>query len=74
MKKFGRDKIALFLACTSVLGGKTQAMNTSKAQSPQTVAAVGGATSRINQSVKQGLKRSKEYRIGNSNRRSGCFC
>ena len=42
MKKFGRDKIALFLACTSVLGGKTQAMNTSKAQSPQTVAGVGG--------------------------------
>ena len=64
MKKFGRDKIALFLACTSVLGGKTQAMNTSKAQSPQTVAAVGGATSRINQSVKQGLTKNQKLVIG----------
>ena len=42
MAKLGKDKIALFLACTSVLGGKTQAMNISKVQSPQTVAAVGG--------------------------------
>ncbi len=59
MKKFGRDKIALFLACTSVLGGKTQAMNISKAQSPQTVAAVGGRLlALINQSNK-GLPRTK---------------
>jgi hypothetical protein len=42
MAKLGKDKIALFLACASVLGGKTQAMNINKAQSPQTVAAVGG--------------------------------
>ncbi|MBR0184134.1 MAG: hypothetical protein IJQ10_03160, partial [Clostridia bacterium] len=43
MAKLGKDKIALFLACTSVLGGKTQAMNISKVQSPQTIGAVGGA-------------------------------
>ena len=42
MAKLGKDKIALFLACTSVLGGKTQAMNISKVQSPQTIGAVGG--------------------------------
>ena len=42
MSKFGREKIALFLACASVLGGKTQAMNISKAQSPQTIGAIGG--------------------------------
>ena len=38
--KLGKDKIALFLACASILGGKTQAMN--KPQSQKTVAAVGG--------------------------------
>ena len=42
MKKFSRRKIALALACASILGGRTQAMN--KPQSRQTVAAVGGAT------------------------------
>ena len=42
MKKFGKDKIALFLACTSVLGNKASAMNTNEAKAPQTVAAVGG--------------------------------
>ncbi len=41
MAKLGKDKIALFLACASVLGGKTQAMN--KPQSQETVAAVGEA-------------------------------
>ena len=40
MAKLGKDKIALFLACASILGGKTQAMN--KPQSQKTVAAVGG--------------------------------
>ena len=40
MKKFSRRKIALALACASILGGRTQAMN--KPQSRQTVAAVGG--------------------------------
>ena len=42
MKKFGRNKIALFLACTSVLGGKIQAMNLDEAQTQQTLATVGG--------------------------------
>ena len=42
MKRFSRRKIALVLACASVLGGKTQAMN--KPQSQKTIAAVGGAT------------------------------
>ena len=36
-----RRKIALALACASILGGKTQAMNTNKSQSRQTLAAVG---------------------------------
>ena len=43
MEKLGNDKIALFLACASVLGGKAQAINTNKSQSPQSVAAVGEA-------------------------------
>ena len=43
MKKFDRSKIALFLACMSVLGNSTSAMNANKAQDPKTVAAVGGA-------------------------------
>ena len=44
MNKFGRRKIALALACASILGDKTQATN--KPQSQKTVAAVGGAASR----------------------------
>ena len=60
MKKFSRKKIAFALACTSILGVKIQAMDTNKAQTPQTVAAV-GATSRNNQS-KQGL--SKNQKLG----------
>ncbi len=43
MKKFSKNKIALFLACASVLGGKTQAMNISKVQIPQVIGTVGGA-------------------------------
>ena len=42
MSKFGRDKIALVLACASIFGGKTQAAQNVK--TGQTVAAVGGAT------------------------------
>jgi hypothetical protein len=64
MAKLGKDKIALFLACASVLGGKTQAMNINKAQSPQTVAAVGGAASRNNQSDKQRLTKNQKLAIG----------
>jgi hypothetical protein len=44
MKRFSRRKIALVLACASVLGGKTQAMN--KPQSQKTIAAVGEATTK----------------------------
>ena len=39
MAKLEKDKIALFLACASVLSGQTSAMNVNKAQNPQTVAA-----------------------------------
>ena len=64
MNKFGRNKVALFLTCMSVLGNKISAVNTNKSQSPQTVAAVGGATSRSNQSVKQGLTKNQKLAIG----------
>ena len=63
MKKFGNDKIALLLACTSVLSVKTQAIDTTKVQNPQTVAAAVRATSRINQSVKQGLTKNQKLAI-----------
>ena len=42
MKKFSRRKMALALACASILSGKTQAMDKNKPQSQQTLAAVGG--------------------------------
>ena len=42
MNKFGRRETALVLACVSVVGGKTQAMNT-KGSNPQTLGAVVGA-------------------------------
>ncbi len=64
MKKFGRDRIALFLTCMSVLGSRTSAMNTNKAQNPQSLVAVGGATFRDNQSVKQGLTKNQKIGIG----------
>ena len=41
MKKFGGDKVALFLVCMSVLGNKASATNTKKAQNPQIVATEG---------------------------------
>ena len=46
MKKFSRNKIALLLACTSVLGNKASAMNMKKAQNPQSIVAVGGASNK----------------------------
>ena len=64
MKKFGKNKIALFLTCMSVFGSRASAMNTNNAQNPQTVAAVGGAVSRNNQSVKQGFSESQKLAIG----------
>ncbi len=44
MAKLGRDKVALLLACASVVGGsKASAMNSEyKASSPRTTAAVRG--------------------------------
>ena len=42
MKKFRRKKLAFALACASILGGKSQAMDKNKPQSNQTLAAVGG--------------------------------
>ena len=63
MKKFGRDRIALFLTCMSVLGSRTSAMNTNKAQNPQSVAAVRGVTSRNDQFVKQGLTKNQKLGI-----------
>ena len=47
MNKFGRRKIALALACASILSGRTQAMNT-KPQSRQTLAQVGRSKSMSN--------------------------
>ena len=45
MKKFDRNKIALFLACTSALGVKAHAMAKNKTQIPQSIGAVGWARS-----------------------------
>ena len=42
MKKFRRRKSAFALACASISGGKTQAMNKNKPQNPQSLVAVGG--------------------------------
>ena len=41
-KRFNRGKIALALACASILSGRTQAMNKNMSQSQKTVAEVGG--------------------------------
>ncbi len=42
MSLFSRNKIALFLACTSIFSGKSQAMGT---KGLQTIGAVGGGDS-----------------------------
>ena len=63
MKKFGKDKIALFLACTSLLSDKASAMNMGKTQNQQPVAAVGGAISRNNNPVQQGLSKKQKFTI-----------
>ncbi|MBR0183779.1 MAG: hypothetical protein IJQ10_01250 [Clostridia bacterium] len=63
MKKLRRKKLAFALACASILGGEAQAMDENKPKSPQSVAAVGGATSRDNQSVKQGLTKNQKLGI-----------
>ena len=45
MKRFSKNKTALLLACISMLGNRTSAMDTSlkPAKKPQTIGAVGGA-------------------------------
>lgn len=63
MKKFGKDKIALFLACTSLLSDKASAMNMGKTQNQHPVAAVGGAISRNNNPVQQGLSKKQKFTI-----------
>ena len=66
MSKFSKRKIAATLAFASLFGSKTQAMNTNKSvvKSPQSLVAVGGATSRDNQSVKQVLTKNQKIGIG----------
>ena len=56
MIKFGKGKIALFLACASIFGGKTQAAQNVKTS--QTVAAVGGATFDNSKAIKKSKKMS----------------
>lgn len=58
MKKFNKNKIALLLACASVLGNKASAMSTSPkpAEKPQTVGGVGGATTSYKKSNLNKLK------------------
>ena len=63
MKKFGKDKIALFLACTSLLSDKASAINMGKTQNQHPVAAVGGAISRNNNPVQQGLSKKQKFTI-----------
>ena len=64
MKKFRRKKLAFALACASILGGEAQAMDENKPKSPQSLVAVGGATSRNDQFVKQGLTKNQKLGIG----------
>ena len=47
MKEFRRKKLAFALACASIFGGRTQAMNKNMSQSRQTVATVGGRLIKI---------------------------
>ena len=57
MSRFNRRKIALTLACASILGGKTQAMKEPQSQQnlaavEQTLAAVGGVLLSLINSLK----------------------
>ena len=63
MSIFGKNnkkKIALAVACASVLGGKTSAIN-NKAQNPQSAAAVGGAILVLITQSNKGLPRIKNW-------------
>ena len=57
MAKLRKDKIALFLACASILGGKAQAVQ--NINTGQTVAAVGGATLKNNKNNLSAMDKSK---------------
>ncbi|MBR0184064.1 MAG: hypothetical protein IJQ10_02795 [Clostridia bacterium] len=59
--KSNKKKIVLALACASILGDRTQAIK--EPQSLQTAAAVGGATSRNNNPVQQGLSKKRKLAI-----------
>ena len=61
MKKLDRKKIAFLLACASISSGKIQAENTNKAQSPETVAAVGGRSLVIISTLNRGLAKIKNW-------------
>ena len=63
MKKFSKSKIALFLACTSVLGSKTQAMNTNKAQSSQSTVALGRSISKNEKPNKGFINWVKDHKL-----------
>ena len=57
MAKLRRDKIALFLACASILGGKASAAQNVK--TGQTIATVGGATLKNNKNILGAVDKSK---------------
>jgi len=59
--KNNKKRLALALACASILGNKTQAMK--EPQSLETLTAVGGATSRNNNLVQQGLSKKRKLAI-----------
>ena len=59
--KSNKKKIVLALACASILGDRTQAIK--EPQSLKTVAAVGGAASRNNNPVQQGLSKKRKLAI-----------
>ncbi len=65
MKKFGKLKMALMLACASVLNGRTSAVDKNITQSQQTVAAVGGAAT-FNKELndKKGLSKNAKILLG----------
>ena len=59
MKKFGKNKIALLLACASIFGGETQAMDTNKSQRHQTLAARGATDKNSNKGFANWAKNHK---------------
>lgn len=67
MKKFSKKKLAMLLACASVLGNKTSAMNKDKIESKnlQNITEMqGGTVSRGSKPVEQGLTGDQKFAIG----------